>query len=229
MRRADRLFQIVQFLRAKGTLTAEELARQLGVSPRTIYRDVRDLVRSGIPVEGEAGVGYALPSKFDLPPLMFTEGEISALVLGISMVRAFADPELATRARAVLDKVQAVLPGELRPAIEDLTLFAPPGQRPDQTRHLEALRGAIAQRRKVRLEYVDGRSRTSRRTIRPLGLYFWGTVWTLSAWCELRGEFRNFRPDRIERLEVLDETFPDDPEKSLRLYLERMIGGEDEG
>lgn len=222
MRRADRLFQIVQLLRGRGTMTAASLGAELGVSERTIYRDMRDLTLSGVPIEGEAGIGYALPPNFDLPPLMFTEDELQALALGASMVEAFADEALAAEARRALSKVHAVLPTRLKHAIDQPELLAPPFHRKDLAAHLEPLRKAAAARNKVQLTYLDQHDDESERTVRPLGLYFWGKAWTLTAWCELREDFRTFRPDRIQAICVLADTFEDEPDKSLEAFLARM-------
>jgi predicted DNA-binding transcriptional regulator YafY len=217
VRRADRLFQIVQRLRGRGPVTAAALARELQVSPRTIYRDVQDLVLSGVPVLGEAGVGYALPKSFDLPPLMFDEAEIEALVLGARIVEAWSDPELARAARGVLSKVEAVLPAKLRDRIPDATLFAPAFHvRADATAGLAALRAAVKSRRKVALAYKDRGDAATNRTVQPLGVFYWGASWSLGAWCELRRDFRNFRLDRVTKLDVLDATFADEPGRTLR-------------
>src|SRR5215468_9947586 len=149
MRRADRLFQIIQRLRRRGRVTAAALAEELEVSARTVYRDVRDLVSSGVPIQGEAGVGYALPRGFDLPPLMFTEEEIEALVLGARIVETRADPALARAARDVLAKVEAVLPPRLRDRIAEAALFAPGYRVRAADAGLTSLRTAIRERRKV--------------------------------------------------------------------------------
>ena len=223
MRRADRLFRIVQTLRARGVTTAAALAEHLSVSERTIYRDVRDLVRGGIPIEGEAGVGYALPAWFELPPLMFTPDEIEALVLGARMVEAWGGDALAARARAVLEKVQLVVPGAMRRRLLDVGLFAPSFHVDARiTRHLEPLRLAIATQRKLSFAYTGGDGSSTHRTVRPLGLYFWGKVWTAVAWCELRDAFRTFRPDRMDEIVVLDDTFADEPGRDLASFLRAM-------
>ncbi len=219
MRRADRLFRLVQHLRKVRTVTAAELAAELEVSERTIYRDVRDLVLSGVPIEGEAGVGYMLPEDFDLPPLMFDEGELAALVLGVGMVRAFADRDLAQRASSILQKVEAVLPARMRPMLEKRTLWAPAIAREGLALNLEPLREAIGSHEKVRFEYRRADGSASERTVRPLGLYFWGNAWTLVAWCELREDFRNFRPDRMDEVFVTGETFVDEPGRDLATFL----------
>src|SRR4051812_39275569 len=167
MRRADRLFQIVQRLRRHGAVvTAAALAHELEVSERTVYRDVADLVASGVPITGEAGVGYRLPrGAFDLPPLMFTEDEIEALVLGARVVESWADPALARAAADVLAKVEVVLPPALRERIAGATLFALNlRERAAESGHLTTLRAAVRERRKVRLAYVDRGGQPTART-----------------------------------------------------------------
>ena len=223
MRRADRLFQIVQRLRGRGRgpVTAATLGRELEVSPRTIYRDVQDLVLSGVPIQGEAGVGYALPRSFDLPPLMFDEAEIEALVLGARIVESWADAELARAARNVLSKVEVVLPARLRDLIPDATLFAPGFHvRKATSEGLSELRAAIKARRKVALAYRDRGEASTQRTVQPLGVFYWGSSWSLGAWCELRRDFRNFRLDRVTKLDVLAETFTDLPGRTLRDFFQ---------
>ena len=208
MRRADRLFQLVQILRNKRLVTARELAERLDVSERTIYRDIQDLSLSGVPVEGEAGVGYHLRYSLDIPPLMFTAAEIEALVVGARMLKAWGGSELGSSAQSVLDKVQAVIPAELHRYLEESRLFAMRfGTRQDLESTLDVCRHAIAQRRYLRLDYQRADTECSVREVKPLGLYFWGNVWTLTAWCELRHDFRTFRLDRIRWLETLEHTF----------------------
>jgi predicted DNA-binding transcriptional regulator YafY len=208
MRRADRLFQIVQLLRRRRITTAARLAEELEVSERTIYRDIKDLMLSGVPIEGEAGVGYGLPHGFDLPPLMFKEDEIEALVLGARMVKSWSDPALTRAAESALAKIESVIPERLRPRIAESALFAPGFHVPAKaTQNLAALRAAVSERRKVALAYQRGDGLASTRVILPLGLFFWGRGWSLAAWCELRGGFRNFRLDRIDSVEVKDERF----------------------
>lgn len=195
-------------LRRRRLTTAAQLAQRLEVSERTIYRDVADLVRSGVPIEGEAGVGYRLGKEFDLPPLMFDPQEIQALVLGARMVEAWADDELRSAARRALDKVEHALPAARRPVIGDTALFSlsfhvPPEQR----ERVGVVRRAIQGRHKLAFAYRDAEGKTTERVVRPLGLYFWGSTWTVASWCDLRRAHRNFRVDRLEAPLLLEETF----------------------
>ncbi|HKB10771.1 MAG TPA: YafY family protein [Vicinamibacterales bacterium] len=221
MRRADRLFQIIQLLRRRRTVTtAAQIAGRLEVSERTIYRDIRDLTLAGTPIEGEAGVGYRIRPGYDLPPLMFDREEIQALVLGARIVRQFGDPALARASEAILAKVAAVLPKELEPLIAETRLFVPStlggGRSADG---LAMAREALIGRRRLRFRYANERGDASERTVRPLGVFFWGRTWTLAAWCEMRSGFRNFRVDRISE-PSLGDLFEDEPGRTLRDLLE---------
>lgn len=216
MRRADRLFQVIQLLRRRNVVTAAWLASELEVSERTVYRDVRDLVMSGVPIEGEAGVGYMLRRGFDLPPLMFTDAEIEAMVLGARIVTSWGDAALAKAAGEALARVESVLPDRLRLRLNDTRLFAPGFHVPRAViERLPQLRTAMESRRKVRLEYTSADGTETQRVVRPIGLFFWGYGWSLAAWCELRVAFRSFRLDRIRAIEVLDERFHDEPGRTL--------------
>jgi predicted DNA-binding transcriptional regulator YafY len=217
MRRADRLFRLIQKLRRRrGAVTARQLADELEVSERTVYRDVADLVDSGVPIRGEAGVGYLLARSYDLPPLNFDEQELEALALGARIVRGWADPALAAAAEDALAKVEAALPPNLRGELAGTALFALNLREPGTTREtLGTLRRAVREKRKTRFAYTDNEQAQSRRTVQPLGLFYWGAVWTLGAWCELRVGFRSFRLDRIGELEVLTERFQDEPGRTL--------------
>ena len=222
MRRADRLFQIVQHLRGRRLTTAAQLAAWLKVSERTIYRDVRDLSLSGVPVEGEAGVGYRLLAGYDLPPLMFTLDELEALTAGARMVESWGGESLAHSARAALAKIAAALPADKRIAMERTRIFAPSFFIPPATgEHMDALRAAIATRRVARLDYRDARAQPSQRRVWPLALYFWGGTWTLGAWCELRQDFRTFRIDRIGSIATAEQ-FPDQEGRRLADFVRRM-------
>jgi predicted DNA-binding transcriptional regulator YafY len=219
MRRADRLFLIIHALQGRRTaLPARRLADTLGVSLRTVYRDVADLQTSGVPIEGEAGVGYLLRKGSDIPPLMFTAEELEALVVGTRFVRAFAGNRLAGGAQSALLKIDAVLPPELRGRAERSRVFVPQRWYEAKSGIVDALHAAIAARQVLRVEYQDADGATSQREIEPLCLACWGPVWTLGAWCRLRGDFRNFRPDRM-RFTATGEVFPDVPERGLDAYL----------
>ncbi|HUB83133.1 MAG TPA: YafY family protein [Bryobacteraceae bacterium] len=223
MRRADRLFQIVQHLRGRRLTTAAQLARWLTVSERTVYRDIRDLSLSGVPVEGEAGVGYRLSKGFDLPPIMFTLDEVDAMVTGARMVEAWSGETLAAHARSALAKIALALPPARREEIARSRLFAPGFHvRPEAARSLEIVRQAILQRRKLRVEYTDSQGRPSRRAVRPMAVYFWGTTWTLAAWCESRHDFRNFRLDRMGAVEMLPDEFQETPGQTLEDFVRMM-------
>ena len=216
MRRADRLFQIVQLIRGRRLSTAQFLAQRLEVSERTVYRDVADLMAQGVPIEGEAGVGYRMRPGFDLPPLMFTHDEAQALVAAVRIARPRLDEGLSAQAEAALSKILAVLPAPARAAAESLAVYAPPVHFDVETRgRLEALRRAAESRRFVTVHYLDLKDRASERRLRPLGCFYWGAVWTLAAWCEVRSAFRSFRVDRIRRLDVEDAAFRDEPGKTL--------------
>jgi len=222
MRRADRLFQIVQLLRRRrGATTAAFIAERLGISERTVYRDVRDLVAAGTPIDGEAGVGYRMRPGYDLPPLMFDRDEIQALVLGARIVGQLGDPGLARASASILNKVAAVLPAALAPLLTDTPLYVSRSlggaRAPDL---LAQLREAVVARRTLRLAYGAASGAASDRVVRPLGVFFWGSVWTLAAWCELRQDFRNFRLDRITALSV-SEPFEEEPGRTLRDLLLR--------
>ncbi|ANB19527.1 Transcriptional regulator, DeoR family [Dokdonella koreensis DS-123] len=218
MRRADRLFLIIHALRGRRTaLPARRLAETLEVSLRTVYRDVADLQASGVPIEGEAGIGYVLRKGSDIPPLMFTAEEIEALVVGTRFVRAFAGGRLNAGAQAALLKIEAVLPPELRERAMRSRIYAPAYA--SKNGLIDRLHEAIAAQQVLRLDYRDEAGRASLREVEPLCLACWGGVWTLGTWCRLRADFRNFRPDRIATFEATGEVFPDTPERGIGAYL----------
>jgi predicted DNA-binding transcriptional regulator YafY len=222
VRRADRLFEIIQHLRRRPTTRARDLADALEVSERTIYRDIRDLMASGVPIEGEAGVGYVLRAGFDLPPLMFKEQEIEALVLGARIVESWADNELAEAASDAIAKIEAVIPERLRGYMANTALLAPSLHFMEPIAFdLADLRRAIRNRRKIRFRYTDVVGHGSERTVRPLSLAYFGPVWVLAAWCELRVDFRTFRLDRMEGFEVTGERFRPEQGKTLHDFLKR--------
>jgi predicted DNA-binding transcriptional regulator YafY len=225
MRRADRLFEIIQILRRKKTTRAADLAARLEVSERTIYRDISDMVGRGVPIDGEAGVGYILRPGFDLPPLMFNENEIEALLLGARIVQSWADPELAAAAATVMDKVAAVSPDGLRRQLELARLWAPADRaREPIAIDQAALRHAIRDQRKIRFTYQDLDGRFSERVVRPLIMAFYGPVWVLAAWCELRKGFRVFRIDRMAAFSALETRFDTERGKTAEDFLKQDAG-----
>ena len=216
MRRAERLFHIVQLVRSRRLSTGQWLAQKLEVSARTVYRDIAELQAQGVPIDGEAGVGYRMRAGFDLPPLMFTTGEAQALVAAVRVAQARLDPLMAADADGALGKILSVLPAPARAAADALALFAPTTPVDDATRErLAPLRRAIEGRQWVDAAYLDLQGRASQRRLRPLALFHWDSVWTLAAWCETRQDFRNFRVDRLSALQVQAERFRDEPGKTL--------------
>lgn len=217
MRRADRLFDLIQILRDGRLHRAADLARRLEVSDRTIWRDMSTLAASGLPVEGERGVGYILRAPITLPPMMLTATELQALRLGMRLVADGADEALAAAARSLAAKVASVTPAPDDPEAD--ALFARPGREAARAApHLPALRRAIKVRERVAITYIDPEGRESHRDIRPLALEVMGKVWSLAAWCEGRGSFRSFRVDRIQAVTPTGERFPDEQGRRLADY-----------
>lgn len=207
MRRADRLFQIIQILRRTSRpVTAGEIAAELEVSARTVYRDVADLIGQRVPVRGEAGFGYILDDAFDMPPLMLTPDEVEAAVLGAQWVAGRGDPVLANAARDLIAKITSVVPERLRPLIADPSIGTRPAFRqPPDGIDLARTRTWIQEGRKIRIDYRDQRGETSRRVVWPAIIGFFDETRMLAAWCELRESFRHFRTDRIVGADFLDE------------------------
>jgi predicted DNA-binding transcriptional regulator YafY len=224
MRRADRLFDILQSLRGGRLVTARVLAQRLEVSERTIYRDMADLQASGVPIDGEAGVGYLLRAGFDLPPLMFSEDEIEAVAFGLRMAAAWGGERMAASANEALVKVEAVLPERLAGRLTETRLYAVPGlvMSDEDRRRLDVIHEAINARRRLAIVYANVTGEQTQRLIRPLGLYYWGRVWTLAAWCELRTAFRTFRPDRFVETAV-ELPFPRERGRELSDYLKTTL------
>ena len=193
------------------------------MSERTVYRDVRDLIISGVPVEGEAGVGYRLGKHFELPPLMFNIEEVEALVLGMRMVQKWGDTDLSRAARSIIRKLEGVLPESESRKLESTALFALSFRISDEVRKtLRTCRRAVNERRTLLIEYTDPKGSSTKRTLRPLGLYFWGQTWTLAAYCELRKGFRNFRLDRVDRIRLGKDHFELVPPITLEDYVRAM-------
>jgi predicted DNA-binding transcriptional regulator YafY len=213
MRRADRLFQIIQVLRrTRRPVTAEAMAAELETSKRTVYRDIADLMAQRVPIRGEAGVGYVLDGGYDLPPLMLTPDEIEAAVLGAQWVAGRGDPALARAAMDLIAKIGAAVPERLRPfALEPSTRAAPRWNVAPDGLDMAQVRHAIRGGRKIAIGYRDQQDRVSQRTVWPFAVGYHETVRLVIAWCELRADFRSFRTDRVTAAEFLDERYPERP------------------
>ncbi len=212
MRRADRLFDIIQVLRtARGPITAAALAERLEVTVRTVYRDIAALQARRVPIEGAAGLGYVLRRGFDLPPLMFTSDEADAIAIGARLVRRLRDPKLQAAAETVLAKLTAVLPEALRAQVAAPPIYVAEGRMPaPQAVDPADIRAAIRGSRKMRIGYVDEHGRPSERTIWPIAMAYYVDATLIGAWCELRGDYRHFRVERITAATLLDDRFPAD-------------------
>lgn len=210
---------LVREMRVRGVSRADDLAAFFEVSVRTIYRDIAHLQASGLPIDGEAGVGYLLRPGFDLPIVTFTYEQVDALAVGLSFAESLDDPDLAAAAREVRAKIQANMP---QPELRKLagapyySLRRKTGA-PD---YAGLLRAAIRKRRIVRLTYQDGEGRRSDRSVRPLAVWSFDEGWMFSGWCELRQSLRTFRLDRIAGLDVTSGVFVDEEGKDLRALLE---------
>ena len=232
MRRADRLFQIVQLLRRSAQpVTAESIATELETSKRSVYRDIAALMGQRVPIRGEAGIGYVLDSGFDMPPLMLTSDEVEAAVLGAQWVAGRGDPALARAARDLIAKIASTVPERLRPVVLEPALGAPKSWNVlPETIDMAAMRGAIHAARKVTLHYRDEKEVETRRTVWPFSVAYRETTRIVIAWCETRDDFRMFRTDRVLVAEVLDERYPARPaalRAKWRAYLLAQYGVED--
>jgi predicted DNA-binding transcriptional regulator YafY len=210
MRRADRLFDVIQALRtAKRPMTAATLAERLEVTVRTVYRDIATLQARRVPIEGAAGIGYVLRRGFDLPPLMFTEDEIEAIAVAMRMLRRTGDRGLQAAARNVLSKVTVALPDALRAHLATPPVFVSERGAPiPPVADMSAIRAAIRDEKKLRLAYSDGKGDRTQRIVWPIAVAYYAESTLVSAWCELRDDFRHFRADRILDCDILDERFP---------------------
>ena len=216
MRRADRLFQILQYLRGGRLITAAQLAEKLEVTPRTIYRDIAHLIGSGVPIDGEAGVGYLMRDGYDLPPLMFTQEEIVALVAGARILQSWGGTKMAAAAQEALIKIDTVLPDDARQKVGQVNVHAVtmPWHGGTWRDYIDQFEAAAEYLIRFDITYEDEKGNESQRIVRPLGVWFWGKVWTAVCWCELRNDFRMFRLDRII---ALTETGTFRPQKDQTL------------
>ena len=220
LNRPDRLFELIQILRDGRLHRGKDMATRLGVSLRTLYRDMDTLIASGIPVEGERGLGYMMTAPITLPPINLTLTELEALLLGLNVVARAADDELKDAAKSLSDKVDSLLPEDrAAPATGWGFAVYPFAAEAHGFMHMAPLRAAIRSRRKVHITYATANKAPSSHTIRPLQMEYWGRVWSLTSWCEMRGDFQVFRVDRIRTLDVSFETFEEEPGKTLADYL----------
>ncbi|AFY60901.1 YafY family protein [Synechococcus sp. PCC 6312] len=219
MRKADRLFQVVNLVRSNQPITAESLAERIGVSVRTIYRYIDDLSISGIPIYGEPGVGYLMDENFELPPLTLNPNELDALILGVEMVSRATGSELTMAAKTLLSKIEAALPPRTVEA-NLTTVRALNNISNTQTlRHWDELYRAIQNQQAINIIYLNLSDQMSKRTVFPLGIFYWGEKWTVGAWCLLRSAYRDFRLDRIQHLDLAADAKPSEQEISLTAYM----------
>lgn len=209
MSRAARLLDLIQVLRRhRHPVSGQTLAGELGVSLRTVYRDIQTLIGQGAAIDGEAGIGFVLRPGFVLPPLMFTDDEIEALVLGLRWVAQRTDEQFERAAVNALAKIAAVLPDDLRESIEGIGLIAAPGAEADDPVDLAPIREAIRSEHKIILHYTDAKGERTRRTVWPIAIGFFERARVLAAWCEMRRDFRHFRTDRIVKLRTTGRRYP---------------------
>ena len=227
MRRADRLFDIIQRLRtARGPTTAAALAEDLEVTPRTVYRDIATLQARRVPIEGEAGIGYVLRRGFDLPPLMFTVEEIEAIAVGARLVARTGDAALQDAAASVLSKVTVVLPDALRDQLASAPIYVSANGAPvPESVDLSVVRQAIRNEQKLGIEYADEKGTRTERVIWPIAVAYYVQATLIGAWCELRQDYRHFRADRINTLAVLDEHYPSDNGRLMAEWLALLQSG----
>lgn len=225
MSRSVRLLQLLDALRARRRpVTAAHLAGELAVSQRTVYRDVQTLIGLGAPIEGGAGIGYLLRRGYFLPPLMFGEDELEALVLGARWVKGQGDADLARAADSALAKIATASPKDLRERIAETGLWAPRfGHRTEPEPGLRALREAIRRERKARIQYNKLAGEASERLVWPIALAFFEGKRVLVAWCELRGDFRHFRTDRIAHLSITSQPYPCRRQELVRRWRQQQL------
>lgn len=217
MRKGERLFQLLTLLRSRRSVIT---ARQL-VSERTVYRDIQALCLSNVPIEGEAGVGYRLRPGFEIPPLMFEEDELEALLMGIQMVQGWSDNTLGEAGERAMNKIRSVLPNSLykKQQKQSQWLVVPDFHREHKSQYSQMLRSAIKQHLQIHIQYEDQSSASSERDVWPLGLVYWGNSWTLVGWCLLRKDYRMFRLDRIQHCTLSETEFEPGPQMSLQHYI----------
>lgn len=223
MNRIDRLHAILTHLQSKKKVTAKELSERFNLSLRTVYRDIKALDESGVPIIGEAGIGYSIMEGYRLPPVMFTQEEASAILISSKLADRFTDGSVKKHLAGALYKIKAVLRGHDKDYLELLNESVAVGTVPDvqsDAPHLVQLQQALIEKKVVQIDYASPyQEETSRRLIEPIGLYYYSTGWHLIAWCRLRGDYRDFRADRISKLFLTDEIYKDKERMSLQQYI----------
>ena len=230
MSKSERLLHLITLLRSRRTATtAQTLAEKLQVSERTVYRDIQSLIAAGAMIEGEAGIGYLLRSESSLSPLMFTEKEVEALMLGIRLVQGWSDDEIVGHSNTAMQKIRSVLPQALLHKLEDKNTkyLVPPIYREERSKFSELIRQGIDQLKGLNLSYEDEKKQKTQRLVFPLGLVFWGSTWTLIAWCTKRDDYRMFRLDRIVKATLSNTGFQPDDNMNLKDYISRYSDNTD--
>lgn len=223
MRRADRLFQIIQFLRSRRLTTASWLAEKLEVSERTIYRDMQDLISTGVPIDSEADIGYVLHKDYDLPPIMFDLDELTSLVIGARMAISLGGKTKANAEKA-LSKLHSAMPHKQQRQMDNIQIYFPSIAHIQYGTMIDLLNQAICQKRVVTISYQKPQDTESHtRAIYPLGIFFWSDKWTMVAWCLLKNDFRHFRLDRIKHYQLTDQTFTLDQHQTLAAFFSQMV------
>lgn len=209
MRRGDRLFEIIEILRrARGPISAQVIGKELDVTKRTVYRDIAALMAQGVPIQGEAGIGYVLEPGFHMPPLMLTSAEIEAAILGAQWVQTRGEPELALAAAKLISKIEAISPASAQQSFVDPATSVAPVTPPEEVLGASEIRLAIRRRNKILITYSDSNGAATARVIWPILLGYRDAGRIIAAWCELRQGFRYFRTERILRAAVQDEKIP---------------------
>jgi predicted DNA-binding transcriptional regulator YafY len=226
MRRADRLLKVIQILRRhRRPVRGQMMAEELEVSLRTLYRDIADLITDGVPIRGEAGVGYVLGEGYDLPPLMFNADELESVMLGLRWVMRRGDQALVRAAQDAVAKVGAVLPKELKPVLFDAALIVPPNWRGVVDKiDVAELRRAVREQRKVKITYADEQGTLTERVIWPIAISYYEAQRLVVGWCELRTDFRSFRADRMLAAEALADRYVERRKALLKRWMEQETG-----
>ncbi|MFT3825840.1 MAG: YafY family protein [Chitinophagaceae bacterium] len=228
MNRIDRLHAILTHLQSKKRVTAQQLADRFDLSLRTVYRDIKALEESGVPVTGEAGVGYSVMEGYRLPPVMFTQEEAMALLLSAKLAEQLTDDSVRKQMEAAIFKVKAVLRANDKDFVDTLTPLIDIRQRPlpdgISQQYITTILTAIGQKRVLQMVYrANYRDELTDRAIEPIGVSYYGQAWHLIAWCRLRNDYRDFRISRVQKMSVADESFENAEHPSMEQYIQQMM------